>query len=139
MIQPQEAIDLRLEFRPTEVASYDFELHSDYDHNNNNKNNNNTNNSEVASYLSDKKEAAALTKKASRHSAIHPIPKRKVTALGLRHALSLSDTSINFEIPSAYVDKLKEGGYLETKVIFCCCYCCCRCITSFIHYIFFLT
>lgn len=43
-------------------------------------------------------------------------PKRRVTAIGLRNALKLSESKVSFKIPIMYYEKLKEGGFYEAKV-----------------------
>lgn len=51
----------------------------------------------------------------SRHSLAAFTPKRRITAIGLRNAIKLTETKINFKIPIMYFEKLKEGGFYEAK------------------------
>ena len=56
-------------------------------------------------------------RKTSRHSLMFDlVPKRPVTAIGLKHALKFSRNSLSFRIPIKYLEKLKEGGFYEAKV-----------------------
>jgi hypothetical protein len=71
--------------------------------------------SELVASIRDK---TPLTRKSSRASNLAPqhILNKKVTAVGLRHALQLSSSEINFKIPIKYFENLKEGGFYEAKV-----------------------
>jgi len=51
----------------------------------------------------------------SRHSSNSYTPRRRITAIGLRSALKLTETKIHFKIPIMYYEKLKEGGFYEAK------------------------
>ena len=46
------------------------------------------------------------------------LPIRRVNAIALRHALNLSSSRLNFEIPILYLERLREGGFYEAKVYF---------------------
>ena len=52
----------------------------------------------------------------SRNTIPSFLPRRRITAIGLRNALKLSEAKINFKIPIMYYEKLKEGGFYEAKV-----------------------
>ena len=63
----------------------------------------------------------ALTHASRRSSRYTPsfAPKRKITAIALRHALDISDLRVDFRIPITYMETLKDGGgFFEAKSIF---------------------
>lgn len=125
---------MELNFAPTEVASYDFELpitinrtttFSDQIETMNRYNFSQINSSSVTPYQSDTLGLSALrdktpiNRKSSRASTalIQKSLRRKVTAVALRHALQLSTSIINFRIPIKYFENLKDGGFYEAKVL----------------------
>lgn len=135
-ILANETIDMELNFAPTEVASYDFDLPVLINRSSMAADNidaavnrymlSQLNSSTVTPYESEMGMSAAgagrektpLTRKTSRTSTalLQKNLRRKVTAVGLRHALQLSSTLINFRIPIKYFENLKEGGFYEAKV-----------------------
>lgn len=135
-ILANETIDMELNFAPTEVASYDFDLPvlinrssaaaaENMDAAVNRYMLSQLNSSTVTPYESEMgmstaagREKTPLTRKTSRTSItlLQKNLRRKVTAVGLRHALQLSSTLINFRIPIKYFENLKEGGFYEAKV-----------------------
>jgi len=125
-IQPEKILDLDLVFSPTEVASYEFDLpitinkpaaihlYSSYDQMTP------YSTSEFMASANVKTPATAVpgTRSAhgSRQSSInYATPRRRITAIGLRSALKLTETKIHFKIPIKYYEKLKEGGFYEAK------------------------
>lgn len=141
-IQANETIDMELKFSPTEVASYDFELPvfinrtmsalSNLDDIQNRFTQSQLNS--VTPYQSEmgggggaassaaptalSRDKTPFTQKTSRSSTafVQKTLKRKVTAVGLRHALHLSSSLISFKIPIKYFENLKDGGFYEAKV-----------------------
>jgi hypothetical protein len=114
LIQPSESLDLELVFSPTEVSSYDFNLplfvnQTDTELDNSEVNDLYTNSPQFSEYN-------RRTPKQSRLSYADYSPKRSVIATGLRHAIELSLSKINFNIPIMYLEKLKDGGFYEAKV-----------------------
>lgn len=65
------------------------------------------------------RDKSAVTRKSSRQSLLNLVPKRRITAIGLRHAIKLSNPKINFSIPITYYERLKDGGFYEAKVKSC--------------------
>jgi hypothetical protein len=65
--------------------------------------------------LRDKAHSAA-TRKQSRSSMPYVAPKKRVLAVGLRKALVLSTSNVEFKVPIRYYEKLKDGGFCEVKV-----------------------
>jgi len=61
------------------------------------------------------KDRYSPSRKSSRSSAINFLPKRIVNAIGLRHAIEITETKIEFQIPIKFLEKLKEGGFYEAK------------------------
>ncbi len=55
------------------------------------------------------------SRKSSRSSALNFLPKRIVNAIGLRHAIDITETKIDFKIPIKFLEMLKEGGFFEAK------------------------
>jgi hypothetical protein len=107
------------------VASYDFELPiiinrpesidlQDYEY----FEKMNSKSEHLSEFLSSVKNTTTNpSQKSSRYTAIEAsLPKKKVVAIGLRHAIKLSNSKINFKIPITYLEKLKEGGFYEAKV-----------------------
>ncbi len=114
LIQPSQSLDLELVFSPTEVSSYDFNLPLFV-----NKSDTELDNPEVNDFYIQSPEFSEYnrrTPKQSRQSYVDYSPKRSVIATGLRHAIELSASKINFDIPIMYLEKLKDGGFYEAKV-----------------------
>ena len=124
---------MELIFTPTEVASYEFELPLLV--------NRQINNSSSIGFYNDAAGGTggvgggggesqspapsefmgpALTQASRRSSRYIPsfAPKRKITAIALRHALDISDLRLDFRIPITYLETLKEGGFYEAKSLF---------------------
>lgn len=147
-IQPNETLEMEFKFAPTEVASYDFDLPIFINRTNNstldaiNTNNDPFTRSQINSatmtpFQSDAgggvmssaglthqdnktphKTTTHKTSRASTAAFLQKTLKRKVTAVGLRHALHLSSSLIHFKIPIKYFENLKDGGFYEAKVCF---------------------
>ncbi len=123
----EKSVELLLVFSPSEVASYEFELpmiinrpdtidirEFDYLDKLGSKND------RMSEFLSSKTNTKTnFSRKTSANSAFTliqgPLPRCKVTAIGLRHALKLSVSKIAFKIPITYLEKLKDGGFYEAK------------------------
>jgi hypothetical protein len=94
--------------RPDSIELQDFEYYEKM----------NSKSEHLSEFLSSVKNSNSNpSQKTSRSTILDIIPKRKVNAIGLRHALKLSNTKINFKIPITYLEKLREGGFYEAKVI----------------------
>jgi hypothetical protein len=63
-----------------------------------------------------REKANSATRKSSRSSIINMAPKKRVFAVGLRKALVLSTSNVEFKVPIKYYEKLKDGGFCEVKV-----------------------
>ena len=106
------------------VASYDFELpmiinrpdsmdlqEFDYFEKMNSKS------ERLSEFLSSTKNTTVnQSRKTSRYTLIEGMPRRKINAIGLRHALKLSAAKIFFQIPITYLERLRDGGFYEAKV-----------------------
>ena len=125
-IQANQSTDLEFIFSPSEVASYDFDLpmlinpissETQYAFNQYDVSLPNSVTPFQSELMASNRDKTPLTRKSSRASnAAQHILNKKVTAVGLRHALKLSNTEINFKIPIKYFENLKEGGFYEAKV-----------------------
>lgn len=120
----EKEIELFLIFSPTEVASYDFELpmvinrpesvdlrELDYIDKMNSKS------EHMSEFLSSNNNTKTnFSRKTSAYTLLQgTTPRCRVSAIGLRHALKLSNPKISFRIPITYLEKLKEGGFYEAK------------------------
>jgi hypothetical protein len=106
------------------VASYDFELpmiinrpdsmelhEFDYFEKMNSKS------ERLSEFLSSTKNTTVnQSRKTSHYTLIEGMPRRKINAIGLRHALKLSTAKIFFQIPITYLERLRDGGFYEAKV-----------------------
>jgi hypothetical protein len=134
-IQSNQTLEMELNFSPNEVASYDFDLPIFINRTLLNSQSDQAidqyNFSQLNSALSPyyekmteseqmMREKTPMTRKSNGSrvtTAQHQFLKRRVTAVGLRHALHLSNSTINFKIPIRYFENLKEGGFYEAKVV----------------------
>lgn len=142
-----QTVDMELHFAPSEVASYDFDLpmfinslvvppcdEAETDNDimmldeistvSSPLRRTRSSQQSVAAYtpapsssVGRKTAAAATASRRSTATVRQLTVKRRVTAVGLRHALHLSTTLIHFKIPIKYFENLKEGGFYEAKVI----------------------
>ena len=62
--------------------------------------------------------SSPATRRSSKFAVGSFAPKRKITAIALRHALEISDLRVEFKIPITYLEKLKEGGFYECKSVY---------------------
>lgn len=133
-IQSNQTLEMELNFSPNEVASYDFDLpifinrtllnsQSDQAIDQYNLSQFNSALSPYYEKMTESeqmmREKTPMTRKSNGSrvtTAQHQFLKRRVTAVGLRHALHLSNSTINFRIPIRYFENLKEGGFYEAKV-----------------------
>lgn len=115
VLNSDEIIPLELIFAPTEVASYEFELPISVNRPDENQDEY-ASSSPYTDYTSVRGKTP-MTRKSSRFSLFNNIPKRKIIAIGLRPAIEISNPNINFKIPIAYFERLKDGGFFEAKVI----------------------
>lgn len=123
-ILSQQSIDLELVFSPTEVASYDFDLPMEINKQSDEwLNMYDRNPSSFTPYQSEpiggggsSLRQKTLSAARSIHTAsFNTLNKRKVTAVGLRHALEISNSKIDFKIPLLYLERLRDGGFFEAK------------------------
>lgn len=121
-LQQSQSVELELVFSPTEVASYEFDLAISINRTNDRKYSETELATSVTPFQSSEinasinRDKTPVTRKSSRYSVFNSTVKKKVTAIGLRHALLLSSPKIDFKIPIKYLEKLKEGGFYEAKV-----------------------
>jgi hypothetical protein len=124
-IPANSCVQLELNFAPTEVASYDFDLSILI----NKSTESRFSDSQLATSMTPcqselntslNRDKTPVTRKSSRSSAVanDTTLKKKVSAVGLRHALLLSSPKIDFKIPIKYFETLKDGGFYEAKVNF---------------------
>lgn len=118
LIQPNQIVDLDLLFSPTEVATYEFDIPMFVNKRLDNKYDDETRSPSPyqSDYDASLVEKTPVTRKSSRHSLVNLVPKRKITAIGLRPAIHLSEPKIVFKIPITYFENLKEGGFYEARV-----------------------
>ena len=132
-LKPNQEVAMELIFTPTEVASYDFEMplfvnrqtpeQSFFSFDEKEKIDSNSIASPVPSeFVSSPGPTRRSSKfrRATSSSVVlnNFVPKRKITAIALRHALEISDLKVDFKIPIAYLETLKEGGFYEAKSIY---------------------
>ncbi|CAF0834043.1 unnamed protein product [Brachionus calyciflorus] len=111
-INGEENLALELVFAPTEVASYEFDLPMSV----NRPDESLDDFGSSSPYQSDiTREKSPVTRKSSRYSLYNFIPKRKIIAIGLRPAIEITNPKIHFNIPIAYFERLKDGGFFEAK------------------------
>ena len=87
--------------------------------NSNNNNNHNSNAlpaSAVAVAKSTSPTATGNRRKHHQQSLMDNLPRRKVTAVGIRPALEITNPKIGFRVPILYLERLKDGGFFEAKV-----------------------
>ena len=119
---------MELVFTPTEVASYDFECPILVNRQlfRESQNSSPTGFQQQYESTGDQSNQSPAPSEfmgmgASRRSSRYMpslAPKRKITAIALRHALDISDLRLDFRIPITYLETLKDGGFYEAKSIF---------------------
>ena len=127
-IRPNASVDMELVFTPTEVASYEFECPILVNRQlfRESQNSSPTGFQQQYESTGDHSNQSPAPSEfmgmgASRRSSRYMpslAPKRKITAIALRHALDISDLRLDFRIPITYLETLKDGGFYEAKSIF---------------------